>query len=125
MHGEMHELAKTYMHFFKVWYRSAFSLFYGILGYVYIFIIMGCIKQCISEKMRWRDQAGTKSLWAAMTHLTPSAWQFLSKSTGGFRFLSDSIAREVSSYTNMYLVIRSSTRYYPILICCLFNSSET
>ena len=120
MHGEMHELAKTYMHFFKVRYRSALSLFYGILGYVYIFIIMGCIKQCISEKMQWRDQAGTKSLWAAMTHLTPSAWQFLSKSTGGFRFLSDSIAREVSSYTNMYLVIK-----YPILICCLFNSSET
>ena len=67
---------------------------------------MGCIKHYwISEKMQWRDQAGTKSLWAAMTHLTPSAWQFLSKSTGGFRFLSDSIAREVSSYTNMFLVI--------------------
>ena len=115
MHGEMHELAKTYMHFFKVRYRSALSLFstYGILGYVYIFIIMGCIKQCISEKMRWRDQAGTKSLWAAMTHLTPSAWQFLSKSTGGFRFLSDSIAREVSSYTNVYLVIIS---YFDLLL---------
>ena len=86
---------------------------------------MGCIKQCISEKMQWRDQAGTKSLWAAMTHLTPSAWQFLSKSTGGFRFLSDSIAREVSSYTNMFLVIRFFINFkYLLLICCLFDSFE-
>ena len=82
---------------------------------------MECIKHySISEKMQWRDQAGTKSLWAAMTHLTPSAWQFLSKSTGGFRFLSDSIAREVSSYNNMFLIIRCF-----ILICCLFDSFET
>ena len=51
-----------------------------------------------SANMRSRSERGTKSLWAAMTHLTPSAWQFLSKSTGGFRFLSDSIAREVTYY---------------------------
>ena len=53
--------------------------------------------------MRSRSERSSKHLWAAMTHLTPSAWQFLSKSTGGFRFLSDSIAREVCNHTNCSL----------------------
>jgi len=52
----------------------------------------------LTGNMRSRKDRGSKHLWAAMTHLTPSAWQFLSKSTGGFRFLSDSIAREVTKW---------------------------
>ena len=47
------------------------------------------------DNMISRHRRGPTNLWAAMTHLTPTPWQFLSQSTGGFRFLSDSIAREV------------------------------
>ena len=63
-----------------------------------LFLLIHILKSFDSANMRSRSERGTKSLWAAMTHLTPSAWQFLSKSTGGFRFLSDSIAREVTYY---------------------------